>query len=181
MVPECANIVDATIEPTESVRIAIRASGKVILTDSSEVICIESRGNHVLVRTFSQLHSARELISRVEEKLRPYGFVRIHRSTIVNGALVEEIRISRSGVMRLRLKGTDNEYNVSRRYKALVSRLAPAYFFSFCEIWRSPRRSGQEGRLPGVPLSVRSAAGHFANREVVLSRDRCAIGIENPR
>ncbi|HTU33546.1 MAG TPA: LytTR family DNA-binding domain-containing protein [Candidatus Acidoferrum sp.] len=126
--PECANILDATAEPVKPVRIAIRAGGKVILTESSEVICVESRGSHVVVRTFLQSHCASESVSALEKKLEPYGFVRIHRSTIVNQALIEEIRVSRSGAMRLRVKGSEREYSVSRKYRALVSRLAPAWF-----------------------------------------------------
>lgn len=128
MTPECANILDATAEPASPVRIAIRVAGKVILTESSQVISVESRGNRVLVRTFLASHSASESVSALERKLKPYGFVRIHRSTIVNEALVEEIRVSKSGAMRLRVKGTDKEYSVSRKYRALVSRLAPAWF-----------------------------------------------------
>ncbi|MGH9733118.1 MAG: LytTR family DNA-binding domain-containing protein [Candidatus Acidiferrales bacterium] len=128
MVPECANILDATAAPAQPVRIAIRVAGKVILTESSQVVCVESRGNRVLVRTLLGSHSASESVSALEQRLKPYGFVRIHRSTIVNEALVEEIRISKSGAMQLRVKGTDKEYSVSRKYRALVSRLAPAWF-----------------------------------------------------
>lgn len=126
--PECANILDAAAESPKSVRIAIRTRGKVIFTESSDVICVESRANHVLVRTFLGSHPASERLSALEKKLSPYGFVRIHRSTIVNEALVEEIRGSKSGEMRLRVKGAEKEYIVSRKYRALVSRLAPAWF-----------------------------------------------------
>lgn len=125
---ECANILGATAEPARPVRVAIRVAGKVILTESSQIVSVESQGNHVLVRTFFGSHLAGESVSALERKLKPYGFVRIHRSTIVNEALVEEIRVSKSGAMRLRVSGTDREYSVSRKYRALVSRLAPAWF-----------------------------------------------------
>lgn len=128
MVPECANILDAAAAPAVPVRIAIRVAGKVILTESNQVICVESRGNRVLVRTFLGSHSASESVLALEQKLKPYGFLRIHRSTIVNEALVEEIRVSKSGAMRLRVRGMDREYSVSRKYSELVSRLAPAWF-----------------------------------------------------
>lgn len=109
------------------VRFAIRSGGCVLLMESSEVIAVEARGRHVLVRTSSRSQSAHESVSTLDEKLKPYGFVRIHRSTIVNGALVEEIQILKSGEMRVRVKGTDKEYCVSRRYKSEVSRFAPTW------------------------------------------------------
>jgi two-component system, LytTR family, response regulator len=124
--PESANV-EVAGETAKPVRIAIRNGGSVILMESTEVIAVEARGNHVLVRACSGSQPARESVSAVEEKLKPYGFIRIHRSTIVNEALVEEIRVFKSGVMRLRVKGTDREYAVSRRYRPLVSRLAPAW------------------------------------------------------
>jgi DNA-binding LytR/AlgR family response regulator len=124
--PESANV-EVAAETATPVRIAIRSGGSVVLMESTEVIAVEARGNHVLVRTRSRSQAARESVSAVEEKLKPYGFLRIHRSTIINEALVEEIRILKSGVMWLRVKGTDREYAVSRRYRPLVSRLAPAW------------------------------------------------------
>lgn len=125
---ECANILGAMTEPAQPVRIAIRVAGKVILTESSQIISIESRGNRVLVRTFFGSHLAGESVFALEQKLKPYGFVRIHRSTIVNETLVEEIRVSKAGAMWLRVAGADKEYSVSRKYRAFISRLAPAWF-----------------------------------------------------
>jgi DNA-binding LytR/AlgR family response regulator len=125
--PNSASLSDRAPGVAEPIRIAIRLGGKVVFIESTEVIAFEGRGNHVLVRTCSRLHSARESVSKVEEKLRPYGFLRIHRSTIVNGALVEEVWVSRSGAMRLRVKGVDKDYKVSRTYRPFVNRLAPAW------------------------------------------------------
>ena len=74
-----------------STRIAIRAKRKILLINPADVIAVEAQGNYVLVRQTSSSHLLRESISTMEEKLAPHGFVRIHRSVLVNRACVEEI------------------------------------------------------------------------------------------
>jgi uncharacterized protein YlzI (FlbEa/FlbD family) len=108
-------------------RIAVRTEGKIIFVNPADVRMIEAQGNYVLLHTASRAHSLRESISNVAEKLEPYGFVRIHRSTIVNASLVEEIRTSPSGEIRLCLKGSNKEYSVSRRYRGALKSIAPCW------------------------------------------------------
>jgi hypothetical protein len=57
------------------------------------------------------------------EKLKPYGFIRIHRSVVVNISAVEEIQPLPTGEYRLRVKG-GKEYLVTRTYKDDLSDLA---------------------------------------------------------
>jgi DNA-binding LytR/AlgR family response regulator len=108
-------------------RIAVRTDGKIIFVNPAEVKVIEAQGNYVLLQTALKSHSLRESISNVAEKLEPYGFVRIHRSTVVNALMVEEIRTSPSGEIRVCLKGSSKEYSVSRRYKNALRSLAPCW------------------------------------------------------
>jgi two-component system LytT family response regulator len=65
----------------------------------------------------------RESISVVAEKVEPYGFIRIHRSALVNTAFVEEIRPYPTGEYGLRVKG-GKEYTVTRTYKRNLQALA---------------------------------------------------------
>lgn len=108
-------------------RIAVRTDGKIIFVNPVDVRVIEAQGNYVLLETASKSHSLRESISNVAEKLEAYGFVRIHRSTIVNSSLVEEIRTSPSGEIRVCLKGSSKEYSVSRRYRSALRSIAPCW------------------------------------------------------
>jgi len=108
-------------------KIAIRSRAKIIFMAPSDVITVEGRGNYVLLRTSDRSHLVRESVSVVNERLEPYGFVRIHRSTLVNEALVEEIRISTSGEMFLRVKGIAREYNISHKYKSAVRLFASCW------------------------------------------------------
>lgn len=108
-------------------RIAVRTDGKIIFVNPADVRVFEAQGNYVLLQTALKSHSLRESISNVAEKLEAYGFVRIHRSTIVNSSLVEEIRTSPSGEIRVCLKGSSKEYSVSRRYRDALRSIAPCW------------------------------------------------------
>jgi two-component system LytT family response regulator len=57
------------------------------------------------------------------EKLKPYGFIRIHRSVVVNISAVEQIQPLETGEYRLRVNG-GREYLASRTYKHNLRELA---------------------------------------------------------
>jgi two-component system, LytTR family, response regulator len=103
--------------------IAIKVKGRIILVDPAEVVAVEAEGNYVLLQRPSGSHLLRGSISTLAEKLEPYGFVRIHRSVLINGACVQEIQPWSTGECLLRVKG-GKEYTVSRTYKANLKSLA---------------------------------------------------------
>ena len=77
-------------EPPKIARLnkfAIRTKRKIVFVDPGEVFAVEAQGNSVLLRTSSRSYVLRQSISRVAKRLSQYGFVRIHRSTIVNKPL----------------------------------------------------------------------------------------------
>jgi DNA-binding LytR/AlgR family response regulator len=105
-------------------RIAIRGSkGRILFIDLREVISVQAQGNYVKLQRQSASHVLRESISAIAERLKPYGFTRIHRSMLVNGSYVEEIRPCKTGDYALRVKG-GREYTVSRSYKEMLRNLA---------------------------------------------------------
>ena len=78
-------------------RIALKAKGRIIFLDPHDVQAVEAEGNYVLLQRESGSYLARESISEMEETLKPHGFIRIHRSVLVNSAFVEDIRPCASG------------------------------------------------------------------------------------
>lgn len=104
-------------------RIAIKASGRILFVDPSDVIVAEAQGNYVLLQREGGCYLLRESISTVAKKLKPYGFIRIHRSTLVNRSFVEEICPRSTGEYCLRVKG-GKEYTVTRTYKSHLKSLA---------------------------------------------------------
>jgi DNA-binding LytR/AlgR family response regulator len=107
----------------KSARIAIRAKGKILFIDAADVIAVEAKGKYVLLLHTSSSHMLRESISTMEEKLNLHGFVRIHRSVLVNAALVEEIHPLSTGEYVLRVRG-GREFTVTRTYKKNLQLLA---------------------------------------------------------
>ncbi len=97
-------------------RIAIKTEGKILLINPADVVAIQAEGNYVLLQRESDSYMLRESISVVAEKLKPYGFIRIHRSALVNTSFVVEIKPYPTGKYALRVKG-GKEYAVTPGYK----------------------------------------------------------------
>jgi len=108
---------------SKSAKIAIKTKRRILFVDPADVVIIEAQGNYVLLRRPSGSYLLRESISMIAEKLKAYGFIRIHRSVLVNGSFVEEIQPLPTGEYVLRIKG-GKEYIVSRTYKSNLKYLA---------------------------------------------------------
>ena len=115
-----------TLARGKSARIAIKAKGRILFIDAADVIVVEAKGNHVLLLRTSSSHMLRESISTAEEKLNLHGFVRIHRSVLVNAALVEEIHPLSTGEFSLRVRG-GREFTVTRTYRKNLQLLAQSW------------------------------------------------------
>ena len=107
-------------------RIAIKANGTILFIDSRDVIAIEVRGNYLSLLHTSGKYVLHESITMAEKKLHLHGFVRIHRSVLVNAAFVEELRPWSTGKYVIRLKG-GKEYKVTRTYKTNLQFLAGSW------------------------------------------------------
>ncbi len=104
-------------------RIAVKTNGTILFTDSADVIALLAQGNYTVLQREASSYLVRESISALAAKLRPYGFIQIHRSVLVNASFVEEIRPRITGEYRLRVKG-GKEYTVTRTYKKNLKSLA---------------------------------------------------------
>jgi two-component system LytT family response regulator len=106
-----------------SPRVAIKVKGRILLIHPGEVVAIEAQGNSVMLQRGDCRYLLRESISVVAKKLESHGFIRIHRSVLVNGSFVEEIIPHSTGEYGLRVKG-GKEYTVTRTYKENLKSLA---------------------------------------------------------
>jgi two-component system LytT family response regulator len=109
--------------PARTARIAVKAKGRIVFLDASELVTAEAHGNYVLLQQKSGSYLLRETISGIADRLKAYGFIRIHRSVLVNSAFVEAIEPCLSGEYLLRTT-TGKEYNVTRTYKDNLQGLA---------------------------------------------------------
>jgi two-component system LytT family response regulator len=91
--------------------------------DLADILAVQAEGNYVSLRHQRNPYLVHESLSSMAEKLKPCGFIRIHRSVIVNISAVEEIQPLPTGEYRLRLKG-GKEYLETRKYKHNLRDLA---------------------------------------------------------
>ncbi len=107
-------------------RIAIKAKGRVLFVDPIDLVAAKAQGNYVVLVHKSGSYLVRETMATIEQKLTPLGFVRIHRSILVNKTLVQDLRRDNTGTYVLRT--TDgSEHPVGRAYKDNLKGVARAW------------------------------------------------------
>jgi DNA-binding LytR/AlgR family response regulator len=117
------------IAKRQAPRIAFRVNGRILFLDLADVVAVQAEGNYVSLRYRPNPYLLRESLSSIAEKLKPYGFIRIHRSVVVNISAVEEIQSLPTGEYRLRVRG-GQEYLVTRTYKDNLRDLAQLWLGS---------------------------------------------------
>lgn len=73
-------------------RIVFKSRGRILFLPVSDIRWIAAEENYVRICTGTETHLLRETMARVEEKLDPSMFMRVHRSAIVNLQFVKEVR-----------------------------------------------------------------------------------------
>lgn len=103
-------------------RILIRSSGEIFFLKSDEIDWIEAEGDYMKFHAAGRAHLMRETMARLEARLDPARFVRIHRSTIVNIDRVQKLSPSFGGEYAVMLRdGT--RLKLSRGYHERIARL----------------------------------------------------------
>jgi DNA-binding LytR/AlgR family response regulator len=127
-------VIAKSIAKRQAPRIAFKTKGSILLLDLADILAVQAEGNYVSLQHRSNPYWVHESLSSVAEKLKPFGFIRIHRSVVVNISAVEEIQPLPTGEYRLRVKG-GKEYLVTRTYKRNLRDLA--------QLWVGSGRLGQ--------------------------------------
>jgi two-component system LytT family response regulator len=65
-------------------RILLKSSGEIFFLKADEIDWIEAEGDYMKFHVGGRAHLMRETMARLEARLDPKRFIRIHRSTIVN-------------------------------------------------------------------------------------------------
>jgi two-component system LytT family response regulator len=113
----------SAIAKPQSLRVAIKVRGKILFINLGDVVSVQANGKCVWLQRRAGSYLLRESISVVAERLENHGFIRIHRSMLVNASFVEEIRPLSTGEYSLRIEG-GKEYTVTRTYKKNLKSLA---------------------------------------------------------
>jgi two-component system LytT family response regulator len=103
-------------------RLAIKDRGRIVVVRVAEIDWIGAASDYLTIHVKGKTWLMRETIAAMELRLALSGFVRIHRSTLVNIDRVAELRPQDKGEYLVLLKdGT--ELKLSRSYHASVERL----------------------------------------------------------
>ena len=78
-------------------RIIFKSRGRILFLPVSDIRWIGAEGNYVRLSTATETHLLRETMAHLEERLDPRGFLRVHRSFIVNLKYVKEVRRETDG------------------------------------------------------------------------------------
>lgn len=65
-------------------RILVKSSGEILFLKYEEIDWIDAEGDYMVFHVAGKTHLLRETMARLEARLDPKRFIRIHRSTIVN-------------------------------------------------------------------------------------------------
>ena len=109
-------------EPKRLERLMIRSQGRVFFLRTHEIDWIEAEGNYLRLHVGKETHLLRETMSRLESKLDPDKFLRIHRSALVNIERIKELHPLFSGDYTVILHdGT--QLTLSRSYHSKLQEL----------------------------------------------------------
>ena len=103
-------------------RIVFKSKGRILFLPVSEIQWIAAEENYVRIWTERETHLLRETMARLEERLDPQLFLRVHRSAIVNLQHVKEVRADAEGETAVTLLN-GQKVPMSRSYRSRVQRL----------------------------------------------------------
>jgi DNA-binding LytR/AlgR family response regulator len=102
----------------------LQTENDVVSIESQELIYTEALQNYVILYLRNnETITARVTLKSIEEQLIPSGYIRVHRSYIIDPDRVEDIRGNAQG-LKLRLQGTDAIIPVSRSYIPVIQGLS---------------------------------------------------------
>lgn len=101
--------------PTQE-RIPVEKGGRKVLVPVDQIRYIEAKDDYSCIYTDGDRFLSTISLAKLEQKLTPHGFFRVHRGYIVNLDHVEDVEVISSGILQLGIKGVEEKkIPVSRR------------------------------------------------------------------
>lgn len=100
-------------------RIEVRDGGAAVFLAPADVLWVEAAGNYVEFHTAARTHLVRGTLAAWETRLTARGFVRVHRSRLVNRARISAIKPTPSGDVEITLDD-GRALSGSRRYRGAL-------------------------------------------------------------
>ncbi|KRA16246.1 LytTR family DNA-binding domain-containing protein [Lysobacter sp. Root604] len=102
--------------------LTIRDGARLLRIELDSIRWVDAAGDYMCLHAGEQTHVLRGTMQELEQRLDPRKFARIHRSTIVNLARVQEMRPHVNGEYFLRLD-SGHELKLSRSYRDKIKLL----------------------------------------------------------
>jgi two-component system LytT family response regulator len=97
-------------------RVLVRSEDRIFFVKANDIEWVEAEEKYALLHTRSQRHIVRQSMTFLEQQLTPAGFVRIHRSHLINlESLQELVTLGRGDCVAVLKSGT--RLNVGRNFK----------------------------------------------------------------
>ena len=103
-------------------RLAVRTRDGLVIVSVADIDWAEAARDYVSLHVGNKVWLLRETITAVEARLRHCGFLRIHRSVLVNVKRVKELRPLSKGEFTVILADA-TELKLSRNYRAALNTL----------------------------------------------------------
>ncbi len=110
----------AATQPTGDERIEVRDGAAAVFLSPSDITHVEAAGNYVEFHTATATHLVRGTLAAWEARLVARGFIRVHRSRLVNRSKIDALKPTPSGDLEITLSGGRTVLG-SRRYRAVLA------------------------------------------------------------
>ncbi len=97
-------------------RVIVKSNGRILVLNLADIEWMEAAGNYVQLHSGSETYLIRETMNALESRLPSAAFIRIHRSTIVNIAMIKELQPYFNGEYKVILKN-NAQLMMSRGYR----------------------------------------------------------------
>jgi len=111
----------AHTEQRRAERLVIKSNSRVHLVRAREIDWCEAFGNYVRIHVGSQTHVMRETLTKLQARLDPRTFLRVHRSSIVNLDSIQELHPTTNGEFLILLRDK-TRLTLSRGYRQGLQR-----------------------------------------------------------
>jgi two-component system LytT family response regulator len=113
---------DEPERPVYTTRLRIRRGRRLQVLDVADVRYFQAASQYVRAHGLDESHLLSRSLTSLEKELDPQRFCRIHRSTLVNTAFVQEVRLEKNGACSVLMTGGER-LRLSRRRRAALDRL----------------------------------------------------------
>ena len=112
-------IAELHARPRFATRLAVRIGSRTVFVDCADIDWLEAADNYVKLHVGGREYLIRDTLNRLEQRLDPGDFARIHRSTIVRLDRIVELRPATHGDLQLALRA-GARLTVSRTFRDRV-------------------------------------------------------------